>query len=80
MHPDTAFQVILIIRRKYLDPNGMNGDALMDDRFVILFPADNGLNTSGGQTSVRIQFLAGNGIVSRNADAFRDIKIQTKSS
>ena len=48
----------------------------MDDRFVILFPADNGLNTSGGQTSVRIQFLAGNGIVSRNADAFRDIKIQ----
>ena len=40
------FQVTFIICRKYLNPNRMNGDGLMDDRLVILLSADDGLNTS----------------------------------
>ena len=72
------FQVILIIRRKHLDPDGMNGDTLMDDCLVILLSADNGLNTPSRQPPVRIQLLAGNGIISCNADAFGNIKIQDK--
>ena len=54
----------------------MNGDALMDNCLVILLPADNGLNTPGRQATIRIQFLAGDGIVSCNTDALRDVKIQ----
>ena len=54
----------------------MNGDALMDDRFIILLAADNGLNTPGRQTPIGIQLLAGDGIISCNADAFGNIKIQ----
>ena len=54
----------------------MKGDALVNDSFVILFAADNDLNASGRQTTVRIQLLAGNGVISRDADALRNIKIQ----
>lgn len=70
------FQVIIIIRRKYLDSDGMNGYALMNDRLVILIPADNGLNTPSRQATIRIQLLAGNGIISCNANTFGNIKIQ----
>ncbi len=76
MRPDTAFQMILIVCRKYLDPDGMNGYALMNDRLVILIPADNGLNTPSRQATIRIQLLAGNGIISCNANTFGNIKIQ----
>ncbi len=70
------FQIILIIRGKYLNPDGVDGDALMDDRLVILLPTDNGLNTPGRQATIGIQLLAGNGIISCNADALRNVKIQ----
>ncbi len=72
------FQVILIICGKHLDPDGVYRDALVNDRLVILLAANNGLNASCRQPPVRIQLLAGNGVISCDADAFWNIKIQNK--
>ncbi len=48
----------------------------MDDRLIVLLASDKGLNISRRQAAVWIQLLAGNGIVSGNADALRNIEIQ----
>lgn len=72
------FEMILIISRKNLDPDRVDRNALMNDRLVILLAADDGLNASRRQATVGVQLLAGNGIISYDADPLGDVKIQDK--
>lgn len=72
------FEVILVICRKNLYPDRVDRNTIMNDRLVALLSADKGLNISRRQAAVGVQLLAGDGIVSGNADALGNIEIQHK--
>ena len=72
------FQIILIICRENFNSDRVYWNALMNNRLVVLFAADNGLNAPRRQATIGIQFFTGNGIVSCNTDTLRNIEIQNK--
>ena len=70
------FKVILIVRGKDLDAHGMHGDAAVNQRLILYAAAHKRLDSARRQPPVGVHLLAGNGIIARNADALRNIKIQ----
>lgn len=72
------FQVLLIVGRQYLNAHRVNGDALVDQRPVARLSAHDCLNVPGREPPIGVQLLAGDGVITLDADALRDLHVQTQ--